>query len=84
MAGLGIIMSLIVGGLAGWIAEKVMKADHGLLTNIVLGIVGAMVMNFLLGLANVAALSGVLGGLIAGAVGASLLIWVYRMVKGRG
>ena len=39
------IMTIILGGLAGWIAEKVMKSDMGLIGNIVLGIVGALVLN---------------------------------------
>ena len=43
---------IIIGGLAGWIAERVSGSDHGLLTNIVLGIVGATVGNWLLGLAG--------------------------------
>ena len=33
--GVGLIGTLIIGALAGWIAEKVMKANHGLLMNIV-------------------------------------------------
>lgn len=38
MVGIGWIMTIILGALAGWIAEKVMKFDTGLLMNIVLGI----------------------------------------------
>lgn len=45
---MGWIITIILGGIAGWIAEKIMKANHGLLMNIVLGIVGAMVANFVL------------------------------------
>ena len=36
------IGAIIIGILAGWIAEKVMRSDMGLLMNIVLGIVGAL------------------------------------------
>lgn len=39
--GLGIIASIIVGGLAGWIASMIMKANTGLFLNILLGIIGA-------------------------------------------
>ena len=39
MEGFGWIMTVVLGGLAGWIAEKVMKFDTGLIMNIVLGIV---------------------------------------------
>ncbi len=48
MTGLGWFAAIIVGGLAGWIAEKIMKSDMGLIMNIILGIIGALVANFLL------------------------------------
>ena len=48
MTGLGWIAAIIVGGIAGWLAEKFMKGDHGLLLNIFMGIVGAMLLNAIL------------------------------------
>ena len=39
----GWIAAIIVGGIAGWLAERFMKSDMGLLMNIVLGIIGAAV-----------------------------------------
>jgi uncharacterized membrane protein YeaQ/YmgE (transglycosylase-associated protein family) len=83
MEGMGIIMSIIVGGLAGWIAEKVMKFDTGLVMNVVLGIVGAVVGNFLLGLLGIG-LGGIVGQLIVAVVGACILIAAYRAIKSRG
>jgi len=80
MAGMGWILTIIVGGMAGWIAEKLMKADHGLLTNILLGIAGAVVLNFLLGLIGVA-FGGIFGQLIVAVAGACLLIYGYRMIS---
>ena len=73
MEGLGWIAAIIVGGIAGWIAEKFMHAEHGLLTNIILGIVGAVVLNFILMLVFGGTLGGWLGQLIVGALGAMLL-----------
>src|SRR5215470_5602351 len=40
---IGWIAAIIIGGIAGWLAEQFMKSDMGLLMNIVLGIVGAAV-----------------------------------------
>jgi uncharacterized membrane protein YeaQ/YmgE (transglycosylase-associated protein family) len=82
MEGYGWIISIILGALAGWIAENVMKFDTGLLMNIVLGIVGAMVGNFLLSLIGVG-LTGIVGQLIVAILGACILIYVYRMIKSR-
>jgi len=59
-----------------------MKSGTGMLTNIVLGIVGAAVANFLLGIFGVA-LGGWFGYLIAGFVGACILIFAWRAIKGR-
>ncbi|MCA0921839.1 GlsB/YeaQ/YmgE family stress response membrane protein [Pseudooceanicola nanhaiensis] len=81
MQGLGWLAAIIVGALAGWIAEKLMRADHGLLTNIVLGIIGAVVLNFLLLAIVGSTLGGVVGQLIIGIIGACLLIAGYRMLR---
>ena len=43
MPGVGFFGMLIIGILAGWIAEKVTAIDHGLLTNLLVGIAGSFV-----------------------------------------
>jgi uncharacterized membrane protein YeaQ/YmgE (transglycosylase-associated protein family) len=83
MEGLGWILAIVVGALAGWIAESIMKSNHGLLTNIIVGIVGAVAGNFLLMLIFGATLGGVMGQLIVGVIGACLLIAIFRLVTGR-
>ena len=47
---MGIIILLIVGGLIGWVASMIMRTDvqQGIILNIVVGIVGALVAGFLL------------------------------------
>ena len=82
MEGFGWIMTIILGGLAGWIAEKMMKFDTGLIMNIVLGIVGALLGNWLLALAGIV-LGGLLGQLIVAVAGACILILAYRAFQGR-
>lgn len=83
MAGLGWILTIIIGGLAGWIAEQIMKAEHGLLINILLGIAGAVVLNaILIGLVG-STVGGVIGQLIVAIIGACLLIWGYRLIRSK-
>ena len=82
MEGVGWLGAIIIGGLAGWIAARVMDANQGILTNIVLGIVGALVLNFILVLLTGGTLGGWIGQLIIGALGAMLLIWAYRAIRG--
>ena len=83
MTGIGWIGSLIIGALAGWIAEKIMKSDQGLLMNIVLGILGALVLNWILILVLGTTLGGWIGQLIVAAAGACLLIFVVRMIRSK-
>ena len=83
MEGVGWFAAIIIGAIAGWIAEKIMKAEHGLLTNIVLGILGAIVLNAILIFIFGSTLGGWFGQLIVGAIGACILIAAYRAFKGR-
>ncbi len=82
MDGMGWIMTIVLGGLAGFIAEKVMKFDTGLVMNIILGIVGAVVGNFVLGLLGIA-LGGLIGQLVVAVAGACIVIFAYRAIQGR-
>lgn len=79
-AQVGWIAAIIIGGLAGWLASNFMKSDTGVFTNIILGIVGAAVASFLLGFFGVG-FGGWLGYLVAGFVGACILIWGARAIK---
>ena len=47
-AGVGWIAAIIIGGLAGWLAENFMKSEMGLFMNIVLGIIGAAIASAIL------------------------------------
>jgi uncharacterized membrane protein YeaQ/YmgE (transglycosylase-associated protein family) len=77
----GWIAAIIIGGVAGWLAEQFMKSEMGLLMNIVLGIIGAAVASAIFSFFGIN-LGGWIGYLIAGFVGACLLIWIVRAVRG--
>ena len=55
--GVGWLAAIIIGGIAGWLAEKFMKSDMGVFMNIILGIVGAIVLNAILALFGITALA---------------------------
>lgn len=78
--GVGILAAIIIGGLAGWLAERFMNSDMGLFMNIALGIIGAVVLNFILAAFGMA-FAGWLAYLVIGFIGACLLIAVGRAVK---
>jgi len=79
---IGWLTAIIVGAFAGWIAEKLMKSDQGLFMNILLGIIGAALASALLSVIGVS-FGGLIGYLIAGVIGACLLIAIGRAFRGR-
>jgi uncharacterized membrane protein YeaQ/YmgE (transglycosylase-associated protein family) len=60
----------------------IMKSGTGIFMNIILGIIGAALANWLLGLFGMA-LGGWIGYLIAGFIGACIIIFLWRAIRGR-
>ncbi|HEX9569812.1 MAG TPA: GlsB/YeaQ/YmgE family stress response membrane protein [Rhodospirillales bacterium] len=83
MEGVGWVGAIIIGGLAGWIASRVMETGTGIIANIIIGIVGAVVLNTILVATIGYTYGGWVGQLGVGAVGAIVLIFVYRLVTSR-
>ncbi|ARO15584.1 transglycosylase [Ketogulonicigenium robustum] len=79
--GLGILGNIIIGGLAGWFASMIMKADTGIILNVILGIVGAVLLNVVLAAMGIYAADAWIPQLIVGLVGACILIAIGRAVK---
>ncbi|GGX91519.1 hypothetical protein GCM10007160_18630 [Litchfieldella qijiaojingensis] len=78
---MGLILWLIIGGLAGWIAGNVMRGGgFGILGNIGVGIVGALVGGFLFSLLGLQS-GGFIGSLVTATVGAVVLLWVIAKVR---
>ena len=79
--GVGWIAAIVIGGLAGWLAEMFMKSNMGLLMNIILGIIGAALLNFILASLLNVGYTGWLAYLIIGFIGACILIALGRMFR---
>ena len=77
----GWIAAIIIGAIAGWLAEQFMKSQMGLVMNIVLGIIGAAVASWLFGFFGIT-FAGWIGYLIAGFIGACILIAIARAFSG--
>ena len=76
-----IIIWIIVGGIAGWLASTIVKGGGmGLVGNVVLGIVGAIVAGFLLPAIGIG-LSGIFGAIIAAAIGAIIFLLIIGLIK---
>lgn len=76
-----LIVYLIIGALAGWLAGKFMQGDgFGILGNIVVGIVGSVIGGFVFALIGLSA-HGLIGSIITATVGAILLLYIVRLIK---
>jgi uncharacterized membrane protein YeaQ/YmgE (transglycosylase-associated protein family) len=73
---------LLIGLVAGWLAGQVMKGGgFGVLGDIIVGVIGALLGGFLFRLAGVSAGGGLLGSLVVATIGAVILLFVLRLVK---
>ena len=76
MPGTGFFGMLLIGFLAGYVAEKTMNRDHGFFTNILVGIAGSFVGGTLAGLIGFN-YYGFLGNLVVAIAGALLILWIF-------
>lgn len=84
MGGFGFIAWIIIGIIAGWLAEKIMKRDHGLLTNLIVGVVGALLGGFLVNMMGWDAGGSWIMGIIVATLGAVILLFLLSLIKRRG
>jgi uncharacterized membrane protein YeaQ/YmgE (transglycosylase-associated protein family) len=84
---MGIILWIIVGGIIGWIASIIMRTDaqQGVLLNIVVGIVGALLAGFLLaplfGTGTINSSDFSLSGLLVSLLGAVVLLAIVNLFR---
>lgn len=78
-----IIVTVLVGALAGWLAGKIMKIQGGFWFNAVLGIVGSFVGGLLASLMGISAKQVSVGGVLISVVGACAVVWLVRTIAGK-
>ncbi|MGD8726696.1 MAG: GlsB/YeaQ/YmgE family stress response membrane protein [Gemmatimonadales bacterium] len=75
---------LLIGAVAGFLAGRIMKGKgFGLIGNVVVGVIGAVVGGFLFGLLGISTGSGVLGSLITATVGAIVLLFLLGLLRNK-
>ena len=80
---MGIILWIIFGAIAGWIASAIMKSNDGIIMDIILGIVGAVIGGWIMSALGTGGVSGFnLYSLVVAVFGAVILIAIVRAVRG--
>ncbi|MEZ5775691.1 MAG: GlsB/YeaQ/YmgE family stress response membrane protein [Hyphomicrobiaceae bacterium] len=80
----GLIILLVIGAIAGWLAGLIMKGGgFGLIGNIIVGVIGAFVGTWLLGMLGVGVAIGspFVSAIITSLIGALVLLFVIGLVK---
>ena len=83
---MGILATIVVGLIAGWLASIVMKSSSGLVVDLILGVIGGFVGGWLTCLlTGVNMMSGInITSIIVAFVGAVIVLFIYRLVmRGR-
>ena len=80
MPGVGFFGLLLIGVIAGYVAERVMKREHGLFTNMLVGIAGSFVGSALAGVLDIN-YYGFAGNLVVAIIGALLILWIFGRSK---
>lgn len=79
--GTGWIWTIVIGIVAGWLAGKISRGHgFGIWVDLIVGIVGAFIGNFVFGLLGLQAY-GLIGSLLVSTVGAVVLLWLIRLFK---
>mgnify|MGYP001813200195 FL=1 len=78
---INLIVVIIVGAIIGWVASKIMRMQGGLLVDIVVGIVGALLASFLFGRATLTSGSFAVVSLLWSLLGAIIVLAVYRLLS---
>jgi uncharacterized membrane protein YeaQ/YmgE (transglycosylase-associated protein family) len=78
--GMGLFTWIIIGLLAGWLAAKITQSPHGLLRNLIVGLIGSIVGGFLFTKLGLNVVPDFWGELITAIVGAVVLLFVLQAI----
>jgi uncharacterized membrane protein YeaQ/YmgE (transglycosylase-associated protein family) len=78
---MGVIAWIVIGLLAGWIAARLTNAPHGLIRNLIIGLIGALVGGFLFEKLNVVVVADFWGNLITATIGAVVFLLIWQAIR---
>lgn len=73
----------VIGIVAGWIAERLMNRHHGIIMNLIVGLVGSFIGKFLADILDIGGYQGIVPSLIASVAGAVVLLFLLGLFSRR-
>lgn len=80
---MGFLATIIVGVLAGWLAEKVMKVNMPTWQNLLLGLCGSALGSIVLGIVGMSSPTGIISGVLVAFIFACLIVWAVNKIRAK-
>jgi uncharacterized membrane protein YeaQ/YmgE (transglycosylase-associated protein family) len=82
MTAQSLIIILIIGGVAGWLAGLIVKGyGFGFIGNIVVGVIGALAAGWIFPMLGVGLGGGILASILHATIGAVVVLFLIRLIK---
>ena len=75
---MGLVISLIIAGVCGWLAGMLMKSAFPWYINVIIGLVGGALFSWI---AGSFILPGLIGNIIGGVIGSCIVIFIIKLIK---
>jgi uncharacterized membrane protein YeaQ/YmgE (transglycosylase-associated protein family) len=80
---MSLLWTILLGGIAGWLAGRAMRGEgYGVIVDIILGLAGGWLGGHVLGWLHIRS-GGSIGYIVTAFIGAVILVWIVRLIKGR-
>lgn len=77
---MGFFATILVGVIAGWLAEKFMKVDMPVWKNLVVGLLGGALGSAVLGIIGYESTGGMIAGILVAFAGACVILWAWKKI----
>lgn len=78
---MGVLAWILIGLIAGWLAAKITNASHGLVRNLIVGLIGSLVGGFLFSKLGVQVVPDFWGELITATIGAIVFLLIWQAIR---